>query len=377
MIIKRLKFEDFGCLSGEFLFGKGLTIVIGRNETGKTTLADGILAMLFGPEKPGEYENYKPWGEDRSFGGEMEIGLEDGSDFLISRKFFPRSTCRILQLPRREDVTSKFLFKTSRPHRYSLLEANFGITKENFKSSAFVTQGEVVSPALESLSARIEGLLSSGDEYGSTPSEVLSRLGNAIKSYQGITSDNPIRVETEMKRLEDKIKELENEISGLESRADILRPNSERLKDIEKEMADLAKKKWALAQLSHAVTAREILKKLEKDKNLRSRLAGLEEKIEKNKKYEKFPADKHASLIKTEENIRNSEKKVKNESARRQELERKLEKNLKEQECYEDLKAFTPLQKKFLEEGLIRLGEWKKQVNEKQQFMKKIGDALA
>ncbi|HXH07680.1 MAG TPA: AAA family ATPase, partial [Vicinamibacterales bacterium] len=48
MWIEELRIRGFGRLSGHWRFAPGLTLVIGRNEAGKSTLHDAIVRALFG-----------------------------------------------------------------------------------------------------------------------------------------------------------------------------------------------------------------------------------------------------------------------------------------------------------------------------------------
>jgi len=60
MIIRCLEIEHFGRFSDtSFEFRRGMNLVTGPNEAGKTTLAEAIPAVLFGSR---EVERFKPWG---------------------------------------------------------------------------------------------------------------------------------------------------------------------------------------------------------------------------------------------------------------------------------------------------------------------------
>jgi uncharacterized protein YhaN len=60
MILRRINLENFGRFKGQtFEFRRGVNLVIGPNEAGKTTLAEAVPAVLFGS---GRLERFKPWG---------------------------------------------------------------------------------------------------------------------------------------------------------------------------------------------------------------------------------------------------------------------------------------------------------------------------
>jgi len=92
MIIKKIHIDGFGALRDrEYTFTDGLNIISGENETGKTTVAEFIRAMLYGFEgrarsvRDNERRRYLPV-DGGVMGGRMEI--EDGGKiYIIDRKF--------------------------------------------------------------------------------------------------------------------------------------------------------------------------------------------------------------------------------------------------------------------------------------------------
>ena len=66
MRLKRLLLERYGLFSGkvEFKFSdSGIDVIVGDNESGKSTLMDGILSTLFGESKNVRKEELIPWGD--------------------------------------------------------------------------------------------------------------------------------------------------------------------------------------------------------------------------------------------------------------------------------------------------------------------------
>jgi len=62
MILRSVELENFGRFKGESIeFRRGMNLVIGPNEAGKSTLAETVPAVLFGSEC---LEKYKPWGRN-------------------------------------------------------------------------------------------------------------------------------------------------------------------------------------------------------------------------------------------------------------------------------------------------------------------------
>ncbi len=62
MILRSVELESFGRFRGQTIeFRRGMNLVIGPNEAGKSTLAEAIPAVLFGTDR---LERFKPWGRN-------------------------------------------------------------------------------------------------------------------------------------------------------------------------------------------------------------------------------------------------------------------------------------------------------------------------
>jgi len=62
MILRSVELENFGRFRGRTVeFRRGMNLVIGPNEAGKSTIAEAIPAVLFGTDR---LEKFKPWGRN-------------------------------------------------------------------------------------------------------------------------------------------------------------------------------------------------------------------------------------------------------------------------------------------------------------------------
>lgn len=94
MVITELYIRKFGRLSDRhFYLGRGLQIISGDNEFGKTTLHAFIRAMLFGLERGrgraaanDDFTRYEPWDDPGSYGGVMRFTC-GGRRFRLDRDF--------------------------------------------------------------------------------------------------------------------------------------------------------------------------------------------------------------------------------------------------------------------------------------------------
>ena len=87
MIILELNIDHFGKLrKRQISFRPGTNIISGNNETGKTTIASFIKAMLYGLEEgEEEYLHFFPRAYEGTFGGGMKV-LENGRFYEIRRE---------------------------------------------------------------------------------------------------------------------------------------------------------------------------------------------------------------------------------------------------------------------------------------------------
>lgn len=93
MRIKRLTISGFGkFIQKEYELDDDVTLFFGENESGKSTLKDFIVEMLFGMEKSGEveaktgqYVKRKPWNSE-VYGGSMIVQIGE-KEYLLERNF--------------------------------------------------------------------------------------------------------------------------------------------------------------------------------------------------------------------------------------------------------------------------------------------------
>ena len=94
MIIKDIRLINFGKFHDtEIHFERGLNIVYGENEAGKTTIHTFIRGMLFGIDKQrgkasgkDTYTKYEPWINSEVYRGMMRVE-NDGKDYRFERNF--------------------------------------------------------------------------------------------------------------------------------------------------------------------------------------------------------------------------------------------------------------------------------------------------
>ena len=115
MWIEELDIRGFGRLRGRYGFSRGLTLVVGLNEAGKSTLHEALVRALFGfsrkerrrQEGQAEKDCYRPW-SGGPFGLNAIVQREDGTRLRIEWDF-DGHTLKLLHAATAEDLTGEVL----------------------------------------------------------------------------------------------------------------------------------------------------------------------------------------------------------------------------------------------------------------------------
>jgi len=128
MKLLRAHIDGFGrYVDTEFQFQDGLNLVIGRNEAGKSTLQQFLVAMLYGLKKPGrkravyceEEARYRPWAGTR-YGGILWFE-QDGNVYRIERNLRREDeSVRVYDDLTGEDLTPRFPIDSRKESSFAL-----------------------------------------------------------------------------------------------------------------------------------------------------------------------------------------------------------------------------------------------------------------
>ena len=169
MRLVRLNVAGFGRLAGcDVAFAPGVNVIVGPNEAGKTTLQQALVAALYGlyqgegtralREGDARWQRFKPW-DGPSFAVSLELRLDDGRRFRLSRDFAQRRATRtvIVELDTGRTVTADY---AQGRHGYvGFGEQHLGLGALAFQGSASVAQGDLglgdAAPGLAEELARV------------------------------------------------------------------------------------------------------------------------------------------------------------------------------------------------------------------------------
>ncbi|HNZ40306.1 MAG TPA: AAA family ATPase, partial [Clostridia bacterium] len=167
-----------------FNFKEGFNLVLGKNESGKSTLMSFIKAMLYGHkknerEKDGfipEVKKYKPWNSDK-YGGYLILETDEKKILRVERDFNGKTLSVYNEYG--EEITNEFSFsKENEMIGQDLL----GMDYECFINSSFMCQDKnlLYAEDKEHIAQKLMNINESGEEQIS--------VGKAVKKLkEGIT----------------------------------------------------------------------------------------------------------------------------------------------------------------------------------------------
>lgn len=170
MKIDKITIDGYGkLLNKTFSFPKGITLVYGKNETGKSTLQSFITNMLFGFENKNkdsegrlpDLKKYEPWNHDR-YSGSIEVTLDNLKKIKVERNFATKE-CHIYN-EHIEDITASYDYTKREGVLFG--ESLFSMNKNTFMNTALIKQSrtQVFKNDNQEIFDKIINLQESGDE---------------------------------------------------------------------------------------------------------------------------------------------------------------------------------------------------------------------
>jgi len=242
MRINKLRINGYGKFTDKnLILGKGLTLVFGRNEAGKSTIQSFIKAMLFDfPRKnidkegrlPGS-KKYKPW-SGSVFGGMLELETDNGNILKIERDF-ARKNASVFD-ENLKDITSDFPY--SKRDGLSVGETLLSMDRECFENTSFIRQGGtiVLQDDRKNLFEKLMNLSQTGSENASVAAAnaALSTAATALGNKK--TKNRPYNIAMEEYRrlnlLMDSANQKQSEMADYSEKQQLLEKEINLLKDM-------------------------------------------------------------------------------------------------------------------------------------------------
>lgn len=401
MRISRVYFRGFGRWVGRtFRFSNGINLIEAPNESGKSTLLQGLVAMLYGAKKEGVnkrqrtswHERFQPW-RGREYGGEIDFRIRDREYRLIRSLDWAEDREQLVDLKTGRDISEEFPFDARKDRRFA--ESLLGMSREVFQRVVFITSESLAGE--KQVVERIRRLIAQGEEteimpvinwleseiqrIGKTPQARTKPYGMAVRDRDSLKRD-VMEIRSLLQGLDrDKVRlgEMREELQALEEaqseaaerlevlhellemvrrrnyvalQAQTFREKLDSLAELEREMASLREKRKQ-EQPPHLLTREEweALRKLAEERNeARRRLADNAERYRKTKEeLSSLESDKSWLLELDEEELqrklyRLEELLKKDEEAAQSAEEMENESKLRRME--EDCIALTELQER-------------------------------
>ncbi len=327
MKLLRVKADGFGPLRGEYRFDPArLTLLVDRNETGKSSLLAAVGAALYGLEDDRRshkvltpIDHWRPW-DGGSYRVELDLECE-GEAYTVKRDF-ARGTVEVWN-DRGLEVTAAF---REGKDEFPVGKRLLGLEAEEFEKCALVRQGELdqVVPADErtrrngTLQARLEG---AADTRGGDTSaaEALQVLQGALRRYTALELDFTGTVENAISRLELKRETLAADLAALaHDRAQAAGP----LEDLARLGAEEQAARETVARLEaerRATVGADLERRRREHEERRGALARLQEEAASLAAYAHLPENAEAELRETVVGLEAAQKNLAAHESRRQE----------------------------------------------------------
>lgn len=214
MRIDNLKINAYGNIKNKDIsLNKGINIIYGANESGKSTLLSYIVNSFYGISKTkdgremSDYGKYKPW-EGSEFSGRIKYTLNDNSQYEIFRDFTKKNPK--IYNERLEDITDNFEIDKKDGSKFFIEQT--GIDKQTYLSTVVSMQQEVRLEEKEQnlLIQKIANLAGTGEDNVSYK-KALGKLQDKIRDEIGTnkTTQKPINIiDKEIEEINRKIEEI-------------------------------------------------------------------------------------------------------------------------------------------------------------------------
>ncbi|HEV8354879.1 MAG TPA: AAA family ATPase [bacterium] len=240
MILRRLRLRRFlGFSDRTFEFAPGINVVVGPNESGKSSLRTAIRAALYGnpSSTSAQIDTYRTWGAEQLPALDLEFEIDGhryrlSKDFQGRKVFFSGAGETLDQHKRINERLCEFLGLSSR---------------EVFQITAEVAQAELERVQLTSVSKELSRVLGGGADVDDAIKLLASHVRNMEKGRKTLA-----REPGELKALDDRVKALTAQHERV--LADIAQ--------IERKQRELADLQQPLAGAESALAAKQKLLKV-------------------------------------------------------------------------------------------------------------------
>lgn len=292
MKINKIKINAFGNLKNKNIELKKINIIYGKNESGKSTLQNFIINMLYGISKnkngkfESDYDKYNPWsGEEYS--GKIEYQLDNNKIYNVYRDFNKKNPEIYDEYS--NNISNEFNIDKKLGNTFFIEQTN--IDREIMTSTVASMQNEtqIDKNTQNLLVQKVANLAESGEEDVSYK-KAMAKLDKLLLNEVGTdkSQDRPINIaKNKLNKLNnelDEIKDIENDKYLIEEKN---KEYTENLNFAEKNKKIYSEIKNIMDENNSENQKIEIKEKIYKENNEKIEKIKIE-KIEKNNKKNKI-----------------------------------------------------------------------------------------
>lgn len=167
MQLKNIQINGFGKLEDVNVnLKKGLNLIIGENESGKSTFMEFIKAIFYGVNRNkngkdfSDFEKFKPW-NDKNFSGKLTYDIDE-NEYVVYREF-NKNNAKVYDKSGTE-ITNDFNKDKSRGAEIGF--AHLEMDEDTFNNSVFIRQKEIKVNELSqnTMIQKLTNIIQSGEE---------------------------------------------------------------------------------------------------------------------------------------------------------------------------------------------------------------------
>ena len=282
MKIKKLKINSYGKLKNKNFNLEKINIIYGKNESGKSTILNFIINILYNISKNkngknlSDYDKYLPWNENE-FSGKIIYKLDNNKQYEVFRNFNKKSAEIYDEMGR--DISNKYNIDKKMGNLFFYDQVK--VDKDTLLSTVIASQNETrINTNMQNiLIQKVANLVESGDEEISYK-KAINILEKTLLTEVGTnkSQDRPINISKE------NIINYENELENIKNIKNIKYEIEEKNKKINKKLIYLKNNKKILEKIFDIFNDKKIKnEKIKIKENIYKENKNKIEKIKNNK----------------------------------------------------------------------------------------------
>ncbi|MBI2608617.1 MAG: AAA family ATPase [Deltaproteobacteria bacterium] len=301
MYFKKIHLESFGQFKNKTIeFSKGVNLILGPNEAGKSTLLNCIYGIFFGFTHLKEL--YLPWGNKNRYCARLDFEIPSSDDkgvYSLERDFLNDEVTFIENGKKFQAKVSPQGRRSERHIYFNKIGKYLGFSDPViFRKITFIGQGELNRKYTGEESLKMKALLSGLSEHNYD--DILKEIE---EKYFSITRENPEGTHKRNNRILEEIREKKKKVElelienqkiykCIETSQKDLKTYEKKLKDLKSSVHNIEKEQTFLQDLHHILEKEKNLNEKYKEKSLQQKkiteLKVRSELIQKQLKLQKY-----------------------------------------------------------------------------------------